>query len=159
MYLYLNCFNEVKNITKELVNIPSIVKTSGEMVCAKKIHEIYSNLPYFKENPEHLLFQQTENDEIERYNVLAMVRGTKGNSKKTVILMGHLDTVGVDDFGILKEFAFDPDKLPALFRELNLGEEINIDIDSGEYMFGRGVLDMKAGIAGQMYLIKYFSER
>ena len=121
--MYLNCLEEVKNLTKELVSIPSIVKTSGETDCAKRIYEFYSELPYFKENPEYLIFQQTENDEIERHNTIAMVRGTKGNSKKTVILMGHLDTVGVDDFGILKEFAFDPDKLPALFRELNLGKK------------------------------------
>lgn len=157
--MYINCFDEVKKLTKELVSIPSIVKTSGEIDCAKKIYEFYDKLPYFRKNPEYLLFQQTKNDEIERYNVLAMVRGTKGNSKKTIILMGHLDTVGVDDFGTLKEYAFDPDRLPELFRELNLEEEINKDIDSEEYMFGRGALDMKAGVAGHMYLIKYFSER
>ena len=157
--LYLNCLNEVKEITKDLVRIPSIVKhPEGETEVAKKIYEYYANLPYFKENPEYLMLQQTENDEIDRHNTLAMVRGTKGNSNRTIILMGHLDTVGVDDFGTLKEYAFDPDKLPELLRELNLSEEINQDIDSGEYMFGRGALDMKSGIAGHMYLMKYFTE-
>ncbi|MCK9526899.1 MAG: M20/M25/M40 family metallo-hydrolase, partial [Limnochordia bacterium] len=76
----------------------------------------------------------------------------------TVILMGHIDTVGVEDFGSLKEHAFDPDKLPGLLKELRLDDDVVRDIDSGEYMFGRGALDMKSGVAGQMWLIRYFSE-
>ncbi len=157
--MYLNCFDEVKEITKELVRIPSMVKTgNGETKCAEKIYEFYSKLPYFKRYPEYLLLQQTENDEIVRHNTMALVRGTKGNSNRTVILMGHLDTCGVDDFGTIKEYAFDPDKLPGLLREMNLGDDINKDIDSGEYMFGRGALDMKSGVACHMYLIKYFTE-
>ncbi len=156
--MYLNCYDEVKKITEDLIRVPSIVKTSGEKECAKKIMEFYNDLSYFKDNPEYLLMQQTENDEIERYNVIAMVRGTKGESRRTLLLMGHFDTVGVDDFGSIKEHAFNPDILPELLKKLNLGDDVNKDIDSGEYMFGRGGLDMKAGVASHMYLIKYFSE-
>lgn len=156
--MYLSCFADVKELTKELVKIPSIVKTSGEAACAKKVHEFYSKLPYFQANPKQLILQQTEDDEIERYNVLAMVKGTKGNSKRTIILMGHVDTVGVDDFGTIKEHAFNPDVLPQLLKDMNLGQEIDQDIDSGEYMFGRGALDMKSGVAGHMWLMRYFSE-
>ena len=156
--MYLNCFEVVKNLTKELVEIPSIVKTLGEAHCARRIYEYYKEDPYFKENPEQLIFQQTEDDEIERYNVISMVRGTKGSSNKTVILMGHIDTVGVDDFEPLVEHAFSPDTLPQILRSLNFSEEVNKDIDSGDYMFGRGSLDMKSGLAGHMYLMKYFAK-
>jgi arginine utilization protein RocB len=156
--MYLNCFDEVKKLTTELVKIPSIVKTGGEAECARAIYEYYRGLPYFQENPDYLLLQQTENDEIERHNVLAMVKGTKGNSNRTIILMGHLDTVGVDDFGALKAYACDPEKLPELLKSLRIEEDVIRDIDSGEYMFGRGALDMKSGVAGQMWLIRYFSQ-
>lgn len=156
--MYLECYEEVKQLTKKLVKIPSVVKTSGEAQCAQWIYNSYSQLDYFKENPDHLLLQETIDDEIERYNTIAMVKGSKGNSNKTIILMGHLDTVGVEDFGDNKESAFNPDVLPKLLRKLNLSDEVNQDIDSGDYMFGRGALDMKAGLAGQMYLIKYFSQ-
>lgn len=156
--MYLNCFEEVKDITKALVKIPSIVKTSGEADCATYIYEYYKALDYFKENPEYLKFQETENDEIERYNTIAMVRGKRTHSNRTIILMGHLDTVGVDDFGDMKEYAFNPDKLPDVLKKSNPGQSVLDDILSGEYMFGRGALDMKAGVAGHMYLIKYFSE-
>ncbi len=156
--MYLKCFDEVKHITKDLVKIPSIVKTSGEADCAKWIYEYYKELPYFKKNPSQLKIIQTIDDEIERYIVITHVKGTKGTSNKAVILMGHLDTVGVEDFGPLKEYAFDPDRLLEHLKELNLEEEVVDDISSGEYMFGRGVLDMKSGLAGHMYLTKYFSE-
>lgn len=39
-----------------------------------------------------------------------------------------------------------------------LPQEVIDDIESGEYLFGRGALDMKSGVAGHMYLIQYFSE-
>lgn len=156
--MYLNCFDDVKKLTTELVKIPSIVKTSGEAECARKIHEFYCQLQYFKDHPEYLLLQQTQDDEIERHNVLAMVKGTKGSSNRTIILMGHLDTVGIDDFGTLKAHACDPEKLPELLKELRLDEDVIGDIDSGEYMFGRGALDMKSGVAGHMWLIRYFSQ-
>lgn len=156
--MYLNCFEDVKDLTKELVTIPSIVKTSGESNCAKMIYQFYSQLDYFKDRPDYLLFHQTENDEIDRHNVISIVKGTKGKSERTIILMGHLDTVGVDDFGPIKDHAFNPDTLPDLLKEMNLSEEINRDIDSGDYMFARGALDMKSGLAGHMYLMRYFSE-
>lgn len=97
--MYLDMLADVKELTKELVGIPSVVTTKGEAACAQRIHAFYSKLPYFQEHPEYLLLQQTEDDAIERYNVLAMVKGTKGRSERTVLLLGHLDTVGVDDFG------------------------------------------------------------
>lgn len=155
--MYINSFNEVEKLTKELVGIPSIVKTPGETDVAEFIYEYYEDLEYFKENRDHLVIQRTIDDEIERYNTIAMVRGEK-ESNKTIILMGHIDTVGVDDFMELEDYAFDPDRLVEEFKKMNLSDEITRDIESGDYMFGRGALDMKSGVAGHMYLIKYFSE-
>lgn len=156
--MYLQCFEDVKELTKSLVRIPSVVDSNGEKKCAEAIYKFYSDLKYFKDNPDYLLQQATEDDEIERYNVISMVRGNKTSSNKTIILLGHLDTVGVEDYGTYQEYAFNPDKLPEILKNLNLGDEVNTDISSGEYLFARGALDMKAGIAGQMYLMKYFSE-
>lgn len=156
--MYLNCFSDVQELTKELVKIPSIVKTSGEIDCAKKIHGFYQALPYFQQHSEYLSLQRTKSDEVERYNVLALVRGTKGTSNRTVILLGHLDTVGIEDYGPLQEYAYDPEKLPAFLKELHLGPEVEADLASGEYMFGRGALDMKGGVAGHLWLMRYFSE-
>lgn len=157
--MYLDCYEEVKQLTKELVAIPSIVREPhGETSCAKYIYEYYMGLDYFKQHPERAKLLQTEDDFVERHSAYAYVKGTKDNSNRTVILIGHIDTVGVDDYGVYREFAFDPEHLPEKLLELNISEEVREDIASGEYLFGRGALDMKSGVAGHMYLIKYFSE-
>ncbi|WZL74526.1 M20/M25/M40 family metallo-hydrolase [Clostridiaceae bacterium 35-E11] len=157
--MYLNCYEEVKKITKELVAIPSIVREGkGETNCAQKIYDYYMELDYFKKYPNQVKMVKTIDDFVDRHSTYAYVKGTKGQSNKTIILIGHIDTVGVDDFGEIKEYAFSPDKLPELLLGMNVDEEVKKDILSKEYMFGRGALDMKSGVAGHMYLIKYFSE-
>lgn len=154
----LDCRDEVLFYTKQLVNIGSIVNTTGEKEIAQALYTMISSFPYFIENPTHVIKPQTQNDELERYNVLAFVKGTKGNSNKTVILMGHLDTVGIDDFTQLADKAFDPDELLVELKKEKLPLLVKEHAESGEWMFGRGVLDMKSGVASHLYLLKYYSE-
>lgn len=156
----LNSFEEVKRLTQEMVAIPSINKEpKGETAVAQYIYDYYMGLDYFKEHPERVKMFQTKNDFVERHSTYAYIKGTKGDSGRTVILIGHLDTVGVDDFGTIREYAFKCEELPEKLKEtFKLSDEVLADIESGEYMFGRGALDMKSGVAGHMYLIKYFSE-
>ena len=157
--MYINCYDEVKEITRDLVAIPSIVRErDGETNCARRIYDYYMSLAYFQKYPDRAKLLQTENDFVHRHSAYAYVKGTKGNSNQTILLIGHLDTVGVDDYGTLRDYAFDPDKLPELLLQLNISDEVREDIASGRYMFGRGALDMKSGVAGHMYLIKYFSQ-
>lgn len=157
--MHLNSFDEVKKLTSEMVAIPSINKEPhGETTAAQYVYDFYMSLDYFKENPDRVKIFRTKDDFVERHSTLAYVKGTKGNSNKTVILIGHIDTVGVDDFGTIKEYAFKTEELPEkLMETFNLSDDIIKDIKSGEYMFGRGALDMKSGVAGHMYLLKYFS--
>ncbi len=153
-------FEEVKRLTEEMVAIPSINKSEGgETAAAQYVYDYYAGLPYFAERPAQLKFVQTKDDFVERYNTIAWVKGTKGESKRTVILMGHVDTVGVDDYGTIRDYAFNTKELPEKLREtFDLPQAVLDDMDSGEYMFGRGTLDMKAGVAGHMVIMKYFSE-
>ncbi len=156
----LNSFDEVKKITEEMVSIPSINKEpEGETKVAKYVYDYYMSLDYFRENPERVKMFKTKNDFVDRHSTYAYVKGTKGCSPRTVILIGHIDTVGVDDFGTIREYAFRCRELPEKLKEtFKLPQEVLDDIESGEYLFGRGALDMKSGVAGHMYLIKYFSE-
>ncbi|MBM7693484.1 arginine utilization protein RocB [Peribacillus deserti] len=154
----LQCREEVLNFTKQLVNIESIVNTNGEKVMAHSLYTLLSSFPYFTEHPSHVTLSQTTEDEQERYNVLAFVKGTKGRSNRTVILMGHMDTVGIDDFNHLKALACSPEDLHKALLNEQLPDSAKEHLESGGWMFGRGVLDMKSGIASHLYLIKYFSE-
>ena len=114
----LNSFDKVKQLTEEMVAIPSINKEpGGESAVARYIQDFYMSLPYFQAHPEQVKCFQTKNDFVVRHSTLAYVKGTKGNSNRTVILIGHIDTVGVDDFGTIREYAFRCEELPAKLRE------------------------------------------
>ncbi|WHY91925.1 M20/M25/M40 family metallo-hydrolase [Neobacillus cucumis] len=145
-------------LTTQLVNVESIVNTAGEKAIANSLYKIIADLPYFSKNASYLTLEKTINDIHERYNVLAFVKGTKGTSNRTVILMGHIDTVGIDDFNQLKERACFPDELMEALRQEELPVSAKEHLESGDWLFGRGVLDMKSGVASHLYLLQYYSE-
>lgn len=157
----LDCFNEVEILTKDLVKIQSINAAPGEETnIARFTYDWYMKQPFFKNHPDQVMMQKTLDDSVDRHNVISFIRGTKnGGSPKTVILLGHLDTVGVDDYGDYSEYATKPEDLPRILKDhFNISQEVLADIESDRYLFGRGALDMKSGVAGHMILIKYFSE-
>src|SRR5690625_948297 len=155
----LDSSHDILGLTESLVNIESIVNTEGEAVIAQKLYQYIASLPYFRENP-HLVFKKkTIKDHMDRYNVFATVKGTKsGKNNKTVILLGHTDTVGIDDFEHLKEKACFPQKLMKALSVDELPDLVQQHLDSDEWYFGRGTLDMKSGLASNLYLLKYYSE-
>lgn len=150
-------YNEIKTLTEELVSIESIVKNGSESKVAEFIYDFYSNLEYFKTNKDNLILQETIDDDVKRHNTICLLKGNS-KSNKTVVLLGHIDTVGIDDFKYFKEFAFNPEKLKDYIAKENISKDIRDDSESGNYMFGRGTLDMKSGVANHMAIIKYFSE-
>ncbi|HLO13172.1 MAG TPA: M20/M25/M40 family metallo-hydrolase [Pseudoneobacillus sp.] len=152
------CREEVLAFTNHLVNIESIVNTEGEKVIAQSLFSLISSFPYFTNNPSSVILSQTIHDDLERYNVLAYVKGTKGTNNRTVILMGHIDTVGIDDFNQLKNKACYPEELMESLKHEDLPNSAQEHLNSGDWLFGRGVLDMKSGVASHLYLLKYYSE-
>jgi arginine utilization protein RocB len=153
----LNCRSIVKDLTYKLVQVPSVVNSGGEAQLAEVIYDHVASLSYFQQHANQMVKVKTINDNVERYNVLAFVKGTKKESDRTVILMGHLDTVGIDDFNQLKDIACQPDALMEALQGEELTESVKEQLKSGEWLFGRGILDMKSGVAGHLYLLEHFS--
>ncbi|MGG0658673.1 M20/M25/M40 family metallo-hydrolase [Rummeliibacillus pycnus] len=154
----LNCYDDVLDVTNRLVEVESVVNTKGEIAVAKKLYNMISSLNYFKYHPSQVFLSQTKDDEIERYNVFAFIKGKKGNSKKTVILMGHTDTVGIEDFNTLKDKACSPNELKKALTKEIVPDLVKEHLQSDNWHFGRGVLDMKSGVASHYYLLKYYAE-
>src|SRR5699024_7800868 len=153
----IDCREDMLDITKKLVGIQSEVNTNGERAAAEAIYNMLDAHPYFKENLYQLVMPSSLKDERERYNVMAYVKGTKGESNRTVVLMGHMDTVGVDDFGANQVLAFKPDEWKAHLTGEKLTEAVQAQVDSDDWMFGRGVLDMKSGTASNIYLLTHYA--
>lgn len=150
----------VKELTIELVNQPSISGTAGERDMADTIVEILKRLDYYKKHPTHIVKVPIPGDREQREAVIALMEGNP-ESKHATLLLSHFDVVGVDDFGQYKPFAFTPDQLESAIKheqEGYLNEDAKKDLNSGDYLFGRGTMDMKAGLAMQLSVLQDFSE-
>ncbi len=83
-----------------------------------------------------------------RSNVFALKRG---RGRRTIVLTGHFDVVPVSDYGALEPIAFLAERLlPETVARLRRTGENPLalaDLESGEFLPGRGLLDMKAGLA------------
>lgn len=148
-----------EKLLRELLKIPCITASPQEDLGAKFIHKHLSTLPYFKEHPEDLVLLDTplEGDPRPLHSVIARVRPAKP-SKKAVLLVGHFDVVEISMYGDVRDWAFDPDALAQRLDRKLISPEALADLDSGDYIFGRGSMDMKAGLAIEMELLREFSE-
>lgn len=159
MYGTLSMYDYTKKITLDLVKISSRVRQEGEEKdCAFKLRDMILEIPYFQKHPEKVTMIPLEGDSFERYSVLALVEG-EVKSPDTVILLSHFDTVGLGDYGELAEYALNPgllkEKMKA-FRD-KYSQDVQDDLDSDDWLFGRGTVDMKAGIAENLCVLREFS--
>jgi arginine utilization protein RocB len=93
-------------------------------------------------------------DPFERHNAFAFL---KGKSPRTVVLLGHIDTVGTADYGPLEPYATDPAALAAHLEELAaLAPEVRPDLEAhpDDWAFGRGTMDMKCGVAATIVALR-----
>lgn len=146
----------IEAIAKYLVSILSVNGTAGEVKLADAIYELLQSAPYFKAHPEDLWQQVLENDSLKRKNNFALLK--KSRTTKTVILHSHMDTVGIEDYGPLKTIANDPDALLDFFKDYDDDPVVQEHAKSGDWLFGRGILDMKSGDAVNIATLFYYME-
>lgn len=152
--MFINEYKKIEELTKKLVSINSVNNgiNKGETKCAEFLYDYLSKLDYFKENKDHFFTFDSENN---RKSIIAYL---KGKGEKTIILMGHIDTVDILDYGKAKDYACDPDKICSKLEEyFDLSKQVKEDIASNKYMFGRGTLDMKAGVSANLCVFEYFA--
>jgi arginine utilization protein RocB len=95
-----------------------------------------------------------DDDPWERQNVYAFVRGRHPD---TIVLLGHFDTVDTSDYGALQSCATDPAGLAERAEALAAitpGLQSDLDAHPGDWMFGRGSVDMKSGVAANLAVIR-----
>ena len=137
----------IEELALDLTSQFSVLDTPDEVVMAEKVYGILQSNPYFQKHPELLRYVELKGDSLGRKSVMAIVKGEKKPCDKTVVMIGHMDTVGISDYGNLAEFANQPHVLMEKFKEIQLPPEAKRDLESGEYLFGRGIFDMKSGDA------------
>lgn len=140
----------------DLVSVPSVSFSDEENRAAELIYGKLAELEYFRRNPSHLRYLPAGGDPLGRSAVAALVK-VSPEMKRTVILTGHFDVVDAEAYGPLKHLAFSPEELTGRVGELDIPPEARSDLARGEYLFGRGVSDMKSGLALEMGLLAEIS--
>lgn len=146
----------LRKLLNELVSWESITGSKGEQEFPFKLKEKLMKLPYFQNNPEFLTLHQVDH---ERYTLTALYK--QSEVRDTICMISHYDTVPVDEYGDLQSFATKPDELTNIFHKRLIEHKLDEfpkqaqrDLASGDYLFGRGTMDMKMGIALQMQLME-----
>ena len=143
-------YKDVLRYTKLLVGVQSISPGVGECQAAETVllllHEGISEGTYTQ-----IGYDQIEGDPDGRKNVYAFLQGL---STTTIVLMGHIDTVGIQDYGKLESLALNPD---ALIDKREMLSPVLAGSDGDDWMFGRGAADMKSGVAVHIALMHYFA--
>ncbi len=147
--------SKIKELLLELTALPSLSNTAREREMAELITEKLKEIPYFARNPSQIFHWPLPDDIHQRSVVSALLQ--KGSRPETVILLNHYDVVDVQEYDQYRELAFLPAELTAKLSRLPgikklLGEE------GEEYLFGRGVADMKAGLAIQLEILRQLAE-
>jgi arginine utilization protein RocB len=139
-----------KEIAFTLTSWPSVTGTKDEAEFAVRLAESISGF-------DNTWIEAIEDDAAGRANVFAIKHG---RSKRTVVLTGHFDVVSIEDFGPLKSLAFESQRLlPEIIGRLKASGENPLaltDFESGDFLPGRGLLDMKAGLAAGLAAVEAY---
>ena len=132
-----------REIALAITSWPSVTGSADEAAFAGKLADFLADF-----NFDRVWTEAIPGDPAGRGNVFAIKRG---KSPATVVLTGHFDVVPIEDYGALKPLAFKAEKLlPELIARLKRSGENPLalaDLESGDFLPGRGLLDMKAGLA------------
>ncbi len=160
--------DRIKELTQAFVSVPSHTGTLLENGIQGFFQRWFESTDYFTRNPGHCGFFPIPDDHLGRCVVWALVRGSRvsdsGLAARTVVLIHHSDTADIQDFGPLQGKAYDPMAITDCLMELQgsgervFPEEVAADLTSGDWLFGRGVCDMKGGGAIEMALLEQFAQ-
>lgn len=138
---------------KAYVKVNSLTNSPGEVAAEDFILEKLKNLPYFQDHTDYFGGWPLPGDGLNRRTIWALYKGREDG--KTIVLIHHHDVVSVEEFGPEKDLAFSVDELMEAFRQKDdLEAEVQKDLDSGDWYFGRGISDMKAGGLAHLETLK-----
>ncbi len=143
---------EMIKLLKRVVGIDSIVGTDGERRMGEELIQILNEHTYFQEKQEHIARIPIPDDSLERFSVAAIYQGNK-ESEQAFVLLSHFDVVGVEDAGRNRSVIFDLERYTDALKQEELSEKVREELESGDWLAGRGVMDMKAGLVAQLAVL------
>jgi len=149
-------YDTIRRYTERLVAIRSVSPGEGENHVADEV------LRLLRADDMESVYTSSGLDPLvgdpwKRHNAYAFLRG---RSPRTIVLLGHIDTVDTADYGPLERWALDPAELAARQNELaELAPGLVKDMAAfpGDWMFGRGSADMKSGVAVNIAVMRHLA--
>ena len=141
-----------REIALELTSWPSVTGTADEAIFSQRL-VTYLQCQDFRE----VWKTDIVGDALGRSNVFVLKRG---KSSRCIVLAGHFDTVPISDYGDLEGLALNAVVLrEALIAKLEKTGESALalaDLKSGDFLPGRGLLDMKSGVAAGLAALEHY---
>ena len=141
-----------REIALEITSWPSVTGTPEEAIYSERLVVYLKQLGFADVWKEVI-----PNDELGRSNLFVLRRG---KSPCTIVLAGHFDTVSFADYGDLTPLALHPIVLrEAMIAKLEFTGENAFalaDLKSGGFLPGRGLLDMKSGVAAGLAVVEAY---
>ncbi|MBI9010665.1 MAG: M20/M25/M40 family metallo-hydrolase [Clostridiales bacterium] len=147
--------DKIEEILMSYLKVESFTDTIGETDVDTFFNKTVGNMSYFKKHKSQYGQYDILNDPLNRHVNYAFYKG----SNETFVLLHHSDIVNVDNYSTFKSIALDPKSLEKAYLNDDSFIDINArkDLHSGEYLWGRGVADMKGGGAIQLALLEHYS--
>ena len=151
-------YETVRRYTLRLINIRGVSPEQAENNVAQAVLDLLTE-GGFADAYSAVGLDPLEDDPYQRHNAYAFLRG---ESERTLVLLGHFDTVDTQDYGPLEPWALDPAALAERHDTLlSLVPELRTDFAAypDDWMFGRGCVDMKSGVAVNIAVMRRLAKR
>ncbi len=141
----------LRDLLCEMVSWKSMTLSEGERQFPMKLQAKLQDLDYFQKHPAYLALHPAD---FRREFLTALYKHPQAT--ETICLISHFDTVNTEEYGDFEPLATQPEELTKVLleRQRELPDDVLADLMSGDYLFGRGTMDMKAGLALHMQLIE-----
>ncbi|RKQ37276.1 M20/M25/M40 family metallo-hydrolase [Oceanobacillus halophilus] len=143
--------DELRFLLNELVSWKSMTFSQGERQFPFKLQAKLQDLSYFQQYPDKL---ELHDADLRRKFLTALYKHPEATD--TICLISHFDTVNTEEYGDYEPLATQPEELTKIWQEATDELPIDVleDLNSGDYLFGRGTMDMKMGLVMHMRLIE-----
>ncbi|MBC8514555.1 M20/M25/M40 family metallo-hydrolase [bacterium] len=156
--------NRIRNLLLDLVSLRSETGSYGEEDILRFIESYIRRRSNGGVSVVKLTYIVGDGPDDPGEEKFALAAVKRGKNKEGLLMVGHIDTTGMEDYGFLEPVATHPPKLLSSLRgELAAGDSDKVmdnrtllsdcaveDLKGEDFVWGRGTLDMKGGVAAMV---------